>query len=65
MLSIKMSLRGQESMTVSILDKKVRDHEFQPKCSSQIWHDNDFFFSIFTLVKTPLATIEAKFDIFT
>ena len=35
--------------------KKVKDHECQPKFSSQIWHDNDF--SIITLVKNSLATI--------
>ena len=27
--------------------EKVRDHEFQPKFSSQIWHDNDFFYFSF------------------
>ena len=32
------------SMFHYILDKKVKDHEFQPKFSCQIWHDNDFFF---------------------
>ena len=27
-----------------ILDTTFRDHEFEPNCSSQIWHDNDFFY---------------------
>ena len=31
-------------VTTYILDKKARDHEFQPKFSSQIWYDNDFFY---------------------
>ena len=35
--------------------KKVWDHELQQKSSSQIWKDSDV--SIFTLVKTLLATI--------